>query len=960
MAYTIPTQQPPQYNGDDEGFVGSILEGIRSIPHLPNAVLKGTNEEGISPEEKHLRQRALSEAALWVIPALVTPAAGAMLKTAPTIIRAVLSGAAGLSAGMGLSAAAKGEDVAPAATEGALWGAGFGALGGLAERGAKLAAEEVATHSAVQAMSGEATKLAAERQVADLAGTVRVKYRDALGAGMTHDQIMESFAPVEQAVASRETVPLKQRPFPVSDIKWTKDAKQQFTWAEDNWPKAEAAGLTKADYVGAASKRGIPPEVTLSALRVPESEWALHAAGDLNEHKALNTVLETQGQDASLSTLAATAPARKLSPSLVQRVRAASVPAAGIEAPEVSVRAAGKAADDIFTPFKNIKAAVEASSAPKVFDQASMLLYRALAPARATLGKLGPAGVELADKIDNIFLNFRQIGGQDVAQVRQILAPFKKEDRIHIGEIMEGLTIPKSPAHEAAADQLAGIYSKYSDEIGQLGFRQLLGDHIVRKFKGRDLYLTHYFDDKTIEKYLTPGTPEFEKTMAFMKEKAPEFAGTQKQAIATVRKWLKTPPEFRTGPINYSRSQLLQDAPYEKDPLKAMSRYIFNVRKRLEIAKVFGVSDKGVLPYYQQMEAEGKPWKVAQHIYNAFAGLPESDYQELTRATNTFNTLTMLGVTSGVVQPAQLLNVASKTSYAATLKALAQIHNKVSREWALSTGAYLDEAVQDMIGTESDIGKFWVSKVIGLEPLDKANRVVAALAGKIYATEQAAKYAAKPTLRLAERLKKLGLDPEMIAAQGGKLTPDQARRAGLVTSLDTQFGSQVLDLPDFKNTDGGKFVYQFKSFALQQTSFIQRELMKPAMSYLTSGGRRGDLGPLLRYAAGIGPTGAIIGSLIRTIKGRPEPDDPRLKLIENAALAGGFGIFYDTWSALAKSPNDFLAFFAGPTAGNIAQLATGTAKAVQGKPDALAESAVRRIPLIGQTLANYWLYPPTK
>src|SRR6266571_2282415 len=98
MPYEI-TVKPQPYQGDDESFIGNLLEGIKSIPHLPNAILHGMDEEGISPEESKLRHRAVSEAALWVIPALVTPAAAGLLRAAQALVRGVIAGAAGLGIG---------------------------------------------------------------------------------------------------------------------------------------------------------------------------------------------------------------------------------------------------------------------------------------------------------------------------------------------------------------------------------------------------------------------------------------------------------------------------------------------------------------------------------------------------------------------------------------------------------------------------------------------------------------------------------------------------------------------------------------------------------------------------------------------------------------------------------------------------------------------------------------------
>jgi len=622
-------------------------------------------------------------------------------------------------------------------------------------------------------------------------------------------------------------------------------------------------------------------------------------------------------------------------------------------APEQVLQAADEAAKKSLTgpmlSVPGLRQVMKNITDAPVVEQAMLMVHRALAPARTTLVRMGPAGTALAHTLDEIFTSWRLKSGTDVAAIRQVFKGFGLKDRTHIGEIMEGIAAPKSEQHLLAAEAAEEIYARHGREAGELDIRELLPSGGVKEFEMRRNYLTHYYDDKLIKKTLTPGTPEFKRAMAIIEGRGEALA--QKEALSALKSWLSAPPEFRTGPINFPRNDIL-GLPYEKDPLKVMSRYVYSVRKRLEVARKYGGDYRGVEDVYRQIATEGGNPKVAKNIFDAFNDRLPRDYADLVRAASTYNVLTMLSMTAGFVQPSQLINTAAIAGYGNLIRALGAIQSKTEREWVISTGAHINEVIQDMLGvTGSDLSNWWVKYGTLLEPLDKANRMVAAVAGRMHAEQTAEKFAKKQTPRLAEQLTRLMLDPAEVLAQGGKLTEEQLKKAGLRVSLDTQFATSVLDLPELRNSSVGRVVYQFKTFALQQTNFVMKDIIAPM--------KAGNFGPVTRYAAGMGPISYPMATLIRGVKGRPAPNDPALKKIEDLAMVGSFGVYYDTWMALAAGPDRFLSLLIGPTATEATRfLASDIPNVVRGNPRTLAKHILSRIPNIGQPLINYWLFPP--
>lgn len=912
-----PNLRPPAQDEDQEGFVQDIVQGLRSIPHLPAALINGVDEPGISPDESKLRHRAMAEASQWVLPMLIS---GGTLATLPgggvggPLVAAVVD-ALGWGAGAAGHAYFMGKDPGQIAMEGAM-GAGLGAVAGGVGHAIKGAGEAVEKAALEKAATMEANKTAASE-----------------GAKNVAQALLPTRSFPESRSAGFVAGEASGLPTFVNKVAETAagDAPEQMVQRAETGTLTPGVPLTFKE--GEKNIPGFSPKTVVADDAVALSLHGIDSYGAASNTANATGVLDTFAPDQIIRGTF-----KEIGDSILKR--------------------------DFGTTLKALQRAGQNITLTDTWRQMIEAGSRALEPARKTLQRMGAAGVELADKLDQSYLGFKDRFGKDAVELQDIFSGMEEKQRIKIGEIVEGLATPADDAEKMAADRFRALMDKYADDATELGIREHSNDGDVKDFTRRTNYMTHYYSEAAIKKYLKEGSPEFEKAHKLLTEiSASRSKAETKRALNA---WIKTPSEFRTGPLNNVRENF--DIPYEKDPLKVGMKYTYQVGKRLELAKVFGANDKVMkAAIIERIAMDGGNPTVASRIYDAYAGTLPQEYPALVKALHTINIWTMLS-TSGLVQPAQLLNTAAKTGYLPLLKAIGTFWRdpKTSDYLATKAGVHINEVLQDVLGEGfmENPNSFFLKNIIGLEPLDKVNRIISATAGRFQLDVLAEKLANAKTpgqiAKLTTKLKGLDVDAAELVANNHVPTEAMYDRAAYRASVDTQHATTTLDQPELKTTAQGKILLHFRGFALQQAGFINREIMKPAKAYLTSGGQRGSLGPLARYAAGIGPVGYVIGNLVRGFKGRVAPDDPALAMLENAAYAGGFGIYYDMIDAMVSGKDRVLSLLAGPSVGEAAAYLGDVGATFKGNPEQLAKHLVKRVPVIGQPLANYWFWPQTK
>jgi len=273
-----------------------------------------------------------------------------------------------------------------------------------------------------------------------------------------------------------------------------------------------------------------------------------------------------------------------------------------------------------------------------------------------------------------------------------------------------------------------------------------------------------------------------------------------------------------------------------------------------------------------------------------------------------------------------------------------------AEDFSLRSGATWQESMRrykELYGTEvSPLG----SKLLhatGFVSFDKYRRIYASVTGKHLAMDlfEELQSGVRPNVA-RQKLSQMGIDVSQ-AEKRGSLSPDDLLQAAKRTSDVTQFVFDANQLPmAWKSSPTARVVMQFKQYFYTQAKFIKDFALKPAVEYLSTGGARGEIKPLV-YMAMLFPTFGEVTSDIRELarKGTLEerPQFPLERLIDNASHAGAFGIWQDLFYNIA-SPSDkpIWHFVAGPAISDIVD----TLRLPYTKQP-VGEELLRRVPVVG-------------
>ncbi len=305
-----------------------------------------------------------------------------------------------------------------------------------------------------------------------------------------------------------------------------------------------------------------------------------------------------------------------------------------------------------------------------------------------------------------------------------------------------------------------------------------------------------------------------------------------------------------------------------------------------------------------------------------------------------------------VAQPSQMLSAVVRTGWRGAFKNVvrAMADDPEALDFALRSGVILRsivrESEQSLTGGETDF-----LKRVMFTQFDMKSRVFGALQGASFAEYQGGQLAKfvgmKPSAfttrqiqKIEEKLVGLGLNPAEIVKRGGYLTEDELLKAGQTVSTDVNFWGDSLELSAFFRHPVGRFITQFKSFGFQQSKLMKDFVVKPALEWAESGGKRGDIGPLTRMALTMPAGGEIITDLKKFIRGRTRSDPPVERVMNNIANAAGFGLAWDAYDATKYGVSGAMGFLTGPIVGTQAKGMAALGSAVRGDPEKLARFSI--------------------
>jgi hypothetical protein len=429
-------------------------------------------------------------------------------------------------------------------------------------------------------------------------------------------------------------------------------------------------------------------------------------------------------------------------------------------------------------------------------------------------------------------------------------------------------------------------------------------------------------------------------------------AATTAEAEQMLRRAHDVVRNRRYGNLEAAR---LVDLPGYQRSADVLFGYIENAARRISQASVFGAQDEKALALITKMGEQGFDANAAKHAFDVASGA-KTYGTKLSAASNvarTYNAITKLGL-SALSNAGQTVNTATVTGGIRALTATKEaIFNPQASEYALKIGATLDGVINDLREGGGWAGKLGKITAPGFSTVEKFNRTVAAHAGRQFARDMA-QDAVKGSRSAIEELTKMGLDPQAIIQRGGRLLPEDEVKAARNIVERTQFKVDPQDLPVWASSPLGKMVMQFRTFSYNQSAFMTREVITPAL--------KGNAGPLIRFLIFGGPTGLAVTEIRNFIQARPSEENWTKRIEQYYQRVGGLGILGDLVTAFFPMNSQYLdpnryatmaiGSVVGPSFGTAAEFLGAAAGAVQGNPTNLERFALRQIPGVGTTLQN--------
>jgi hypothetical protein len=400
-----------------------------------------------------------------------------------------------------------------------------------------------------------------------------------------------------------------------------------------------------------------------------------------------------------------------------------------------------------------------------------------------------------------------------------------------------------------------------------------------------------------------------------------------------------------------------------KDPYEALSRYLLDSGNRINHAKRFGAKDEKAHVIFDAIGKQyGTPaMRLAEEIYyarvgdtlstNVKAAVEMNDtWRTINGRVDAFETLklAMGQVTNAGQVPINASVLAAKLT-GGSPKAMMKMwidmadqlkSGKIRGEDAARMGANIEATLMQLMGESgsmhhrimgksfSDIhtsgGKIFKNPVeylnnpteflkkTGFLTVEDINRALASNIGRgigqqlIDEMVQLRKVGTKPSKRLIEGMKELGMDPH--ANSWGRADLD---RAGLRFSDSVNFRNSPGELPILWQHPNAQAFRKFKSFAFNHASFLMDNIVRPLYRKNIQGGA----GAAAAYAVIGGVTGMGVDEVKRMVKGDDSDLTMTERYVRGVTAAGGLGI----WMDLMRSYNPLTSAL-GPAASDLDRL----------------------------------------
>lgn len=559
-------------------------------------------------------------------------------------------------------------------------------------------------------------------------------------------------------------------------------------------------------------------------------------------------------------------------------------------------------------------------------------LAKAFLPTVDILKRQGVTGAKLGKLVDQATENHELYQAELTSKIPGVLKGLSRKERANFGDVVEGKTKAVSEKQAAAVKEWRALAPTIRDRGVKAGLD--IGD------KGPN-YFPHIVDFSKLGK-----ANHFNRAVNHLVET--KQAKTPEEAIQLLN---HAQDVARSRPNGNLEAARLVDLPDYDRSSSALSHYISGASKRIAHVETFGDKDKIATKLLAKIAKEGGDSEAARNAFNIAVGAKRYDSNLISPKTSgrirSFNTLTKLG-TAAISNATQSVNTATVAGYHRVLKGAISGLKPESREFVKKTGVVADALLRDL--SEQQGVRGWVGKLgaPGFATVEKANRSIAALTGRRWANQLAAKGDAKSLKILAE---KLGVEGNI----GKELTEKQQIQAARKLVEITQFKTGAKDLPGWVDSPEGKLVAQFRTFQYKQTSFLYKEVLKPLV-------KDKNIIPLTRFLAAL-PIGYAAYETKNFLRNRPDDESAGRKTFEAFQQLGGAGLPGSLTQSLMPRFGKYLppgvyasqaaGALGGPTVSTLGRYADALGAAA-GKGDfkPAGRVALGTIPFIGGTLSN--------
>jgi len=371
----------------------------------------------------------------------------------------------------------------------------------------------------------------------------------------------------------------------------------------------------------------------------------------------------------------------------------------------------------------------------------------------------------------------------------------------------------------------------------------------------------------------------------------------------------------RHGSLEYKREINLPF--WDPEPLRVIPKHLTGASIRLAQIFYLGQDNQVVNRHIKQIaDAGGNADFVRKQVDTMIGWVDRADEkgEKVSRALRALQGF-KLGLAAIPNSTQGVLNSLLMADLPATAAGMKALFSKSGRRLAVQSGATIDpilfETIREVSGNVRMLERYL--RAVGFTPTERANRIIAANAGAVYAKRLLNELRLNPGHRRARAgLEELGIDPNA-ARRRGKLTADEVLLAAKKFSDLTQFRSRPEDMPAFASTPSGKVFFQFKQFSYNQTRLLYRTLVRELMRKEFGRAFRN----LLILAVVFPMAGEVILDIRSLLTGRKREAKGLERYLDNLAGVGALGILYDMWESAQYPSFEIL----GPTAGTANELA---------------------------------------